>query len=408
MIADLAALLAPVTPERFFAEHYDKAPLHVRGEPGKFAAVLSWRGINRLLDMTHIWSGTSLKLVMDSQTVPPETYCTRAQGRDGAPLLQPDSRRVQDWVSRGASIVLNDVDSLTPGLASVANALEAAGLGKAQANAYISWQSHKAFRTHYDTHDVWAVQVEGEKTWNIWEGRAEWPIAHPVFRSQKQEHHDQARGVLRGTVLMKPGDLLYLPRGWYHDALAEAPASVHIAYGVHAPLGMDLLNILLERALHDAEFRKPLPRQDGTAAAKFALTQRAGVLGARLAEYCRDPKVMEVLGGFVAEYRYHRGRYDMLAARGIRSEAAGEGDAGDAPAFRVVAGGAKPVRRGAEWVVKTATGVLPLSPPEAEAAGWLLARPDVTAAELARAHPAVDAEALVSRLAGAGLLAPAA
>jgi hypothetical protein len=59
-------------------------------------------------------------------------------------------------------------------------------------------------------------------------------------------------------------------------------------------------------------------------------------------------------------------------------------------------------------VVKTAAGVLPLTPPEAEAAGWLLARLDVTAAELARAHPGVDAEALVGRLAGAGLLAPAA
>jgi ribosomal protein L16 Arg81 hydroxylase len=407
MISDLAALLAPVTPERFFAEHYDKAPLHVRGEPGKFASVLSWRGINRLLDMTHAWSGTSLKLVLDSQTVPPEAYCTRATGRDGMPVLQPDSRRVQDWIARGASVVMNDVDSLTPGLASVSTALEAAGLGKSQANVYISWQSHKAFRTHYDTHDVWAVQVEGEKTWNIWEGRAEWPIAHPVFKGQKQEHHDQARGKLRGTVLMKPGDLLYLPRGWYHDALAEAPASVHIAYGVHAPLGMDLLNILLERALHDPEFRKPLPRQDGGAPAKFALTQRAGVLGARLAELCRDPKVLEVLGQFVADYRFHRGGYDMLAARGIRAASEGA-DAGDAPAFRVIAGGAKPVRRGAEWVVKTATGVLPLSPPEAEAAGWLLARPDVTAAELARAHPGVDAEALVSRLAGAGLLAPAA
>src|SRR6185503_19236696 len=132
-----------------------------------------------------------------------------------------------------------------PGLASVSNALEAAGLGKVQANVYISWQSHKAFRTHYDTHDVWAVQVEGEKDWNIWEGRADWPIPHPVFKGQPQAHHDQARGKLRGVVKMKPGDLLYLPRGWYHDALAEAPASVHVAYGVHAPLGMDLMNILL-------------------------------------------------------------------------------------------------------------------------------------------------------------------
>ncbi|WP_372622529.1 cupin domain-containing protein [Falsiroseomonas sp.] len=406
MIADLAALLAPVTPEQFFADHFDKAPLHVRGDPAKFAQVLSWRQINRLLDMTHIWTGTSLKLVMDSQTIPPEQFCTRATGRDGGPVLQPDAKLVQGWIAKGASVVMNDVDSLTPGLASVSNALESAGLGKAQANVYISWQSHKAFRTHYDTHDVWAVQVEGEKDWNIWEGRAEWPIPHPAFKGQPQAHHDQARGKLRGVVKMKPGDLLYLPRGWYHDALAEAPASVHVAYGVHAPLGMDLMNILLERVLYEAEFRKPLPRQDGSAPARFALTQRAGLLGQKLAELCRDPKVMEVLAQFVAGYRFSRGGYDVLAARGIGSSG-GEAGTDGAAAFRVVANGAKPVRRGADWVVKAASGTLTLTPVEAEAAAWLLARPDVTAPELARAHPAVPAEALLGRLAGAGLLVPA-
>jgi ribosomal protein L16 Arg81 hydroxylase len=407
MIADLAALLAPITPEQFFTEHYDKAPLHVRGDPAKFAQVLSWRQINRLLDMTHIWSAASLKLVMDSQAIPPDQFCTRAMGRDGGQLLQPDAKLVQAWIAKGASVVMNDVDSLTPGLASVSNALESAGLGKAQANVYISWQSHKAFRTHYDTHDVWAVQVEGEKDWNIWEGRAEWPIPHPAFKGQPQAHHDQARGTLRGVVKMKPGDLLYLPRGWYHDALAEAPASVHVAYGVHAPLGMDFLNILMERALHDTDFRKPLPRQDGSAPAKFALTQRAGLLGQRLAEFAKDPKVMEALAHTVATHRFSRGGFDVLAARGMGSSAAPAGADG-AAAFRVVAAGAKPVRRGAEWVVKTATGALALTPPEAEAAAWLLARPDITAPELARAHPAVEADALLGKLAGAGLLVPAA
>jgi ribosomal protein L16 Arg81 hydroxylase len=406
MNADLAALLAPITPEQFFTEHYDKAPLHVRGDPAKFAQVLSWRQINRLLDMTHIWSAASLKLVMDSQAIPPEQFCTRAMGRDGGQLLQPDAKLVQAWIAKGASVVMNDVDSLTPGLASVSNALESAGLGKAQANVYISWQSHKAFRTHYDTHDVWAVQVEGEKDWNIWEGRAEWPIPHPIFKGQPQAHHDQARGTLRGVVKMKPGDLLYLPRGWYHDALAEAPASVHVAYGVHAPLGMDFLNILMERALHDADFRKPLPRQDGSAPAKFALTQRAGLLGQRLAEFAKDPKVMEALAHTVATHRFSRGGFDVLAARGMGSSAAPAGADG-AAAFRVVAAGAKPVRRGAEWVVKTATGALALTPPEAEAAAWLLARPDITAPELSRAHPAVEADALLGKLAGGGLLVAA-
>lgn len=398
----LQDLLAPITPERFMAEHYDRAPLHIEGGADKFAAVLDWAGINRLLDMTHVWTETSLKLVLDSVPVPPAQYSVKATSRDGAPVLQPVAAKVQDWVRRGASVVMNDVDSLTPGLAAVSDALEGAGFGKAQANVYISWQSHKAFHAHYDTHDVWAVQVEGEKTWNVWEGRAEWPIAHPLFRGQPQEHHERAKGGLRARVHLKKGDILYLPRGWYHDALAEAPNSVHVAYGVHAPLGMDLMNILTERALHDPEFRKPLPRQDGSPAAAYALTQRAALLGQKLQDFARDPKVLEVLAGFVRDYRFQRGGYDLLAARG--GAPATPAAAPPGPGFRVVPG-AKPVRRGNEFGLKTPTGVLVMSLPEVEASTWVAARPRVTEAELRAAWPALDAPALIARLREAGVLA---
>ncbi len=403
MTMTFAELLAPMTPEQFFAEYHDRQPLHLKGAAAKFASVLSWRGINRLLDMTHIWTSRSLMLVLDGKPIPAAEYCEQQTARDANErLMQPVTAKVRDWVARGASVVMNDVDSLSPGLASVSEALESAGLGKAQANVYISWQSHKAFPAHYDTHDVWAVQVEGEKSWNIWEGRAEWPISHPVFRSQDQAHHEQAKGKLRAKITLRTGDLLYLPRGWYHDALAEAPASVHVAYGAHAVLGMDLMTILGERVLYDAAFRQPLPRQDGSAAARFALTQRAGQLGQRLAELCRDPKVMEVLAGYVAGYRYHRGGNDLLAARGM-APAGGGDDAGDSPSFRVVAQGAKPVRRGADWVLKGAPGTL--TPAEAEAAAWALARGEVTEAEALKAHPA--APAILLKLREAGLVVPA-
>jgi ribosomal protein L16 Arg81 hydroxylase len=401
----LAELLAPMTPEQFFAEHHDRQPLHLKGTAAKFAQVLSWRQINRLLDQTHAWSSHSLKLVLDGTPIAPEQYCTRAVGRDAnEQLMQPVASRVQEWVRKGASVVMNDVDSLTPGLAAVSHAIESAGLGKAQANVYISWQSHKAFPAHYDTHEVWAVQVEGEKYWNVWEGRAEYPIGHPAFRGQSQEHHEQAKGKLRAKVLMQPGDLLYLPRGWYHDALAEAPASVHVAYGSHAPLGLDVMNLLAERALHDSLFRQPLPRQDGSAPAKFALSQRVQALAARVAELAKDPQVMAALERFLATYRFERGGNDLLAWRGLAAPAAGGEDSGEGGAFRVVANGAKPVRRGADWVLKTGSGVLPLAPPEAEAAQWLLARNDVTESELRAAHPAADAPALLGKLREAGLL----
>ena len=406
MTMSLQDLLAPITPERFFAEFHDRQPLHIEGHPARFADVLDWAGINRLLDMTHIWTHTSLKLVLDSVTVPAEQYSAKATSRDGAQVLQPVAAKMQEWVARGASVVMNDVDSLTPGLAGVSAALEGAGLGKAQANVYISFQQHKAFHSHYDTHDVWAVQVEGEKTWNIWEGRADYPIPHPIFRGQKQDHHDRAKGKLLRQIVVKKGDLLYLPRGWYHDALAEAPNSVHIAYGVHAPLGMDVLNILQERALYDSAFRAPLPRQDGSAAAKFALSQTLASLGARLTELAKDPKVLEVLEGFIRDYRFQRGGYDLLAARGVASAAAIP-SAPSGPRFRVAEPGAKPVRRGNEFGLKANSGVIPLSYAEVEACAWVLARPMVTEAELRSAQPAIDAAGLIGRLKQAGVLAGA-
>ncbi len=122
MTMSLTGLLAPLAPERFFAEHHDRQPLHLRGGPAKFAAVPSWRQINRRLDVTHVWTSHSLKPVLDGAAVPAEQYCVRATMRENAPGLQPDARRVQGWVKRGASVVMNDVDSLTPGLAAAAAA----------------------------------------------------------------------------------------------------------------------------------------------------------------------------------------------------------------------------------------------------------------------------------------------
>ncbi|WP_424136201.1 cupin domain-containing protein [Roseomonas chloroacetimidivorans] len=412
MAFTLADLLAPMDQARFFAEFHDRQPVHIKGGAGKFAQVLSWSGIDRLLNQTHNWSSQSLKLQMDAQAVPPEAYCIRANNRDNAQVWQPDARMLREWIEKGASLVLNDVDSLTPGLASVSEALENAGLGRAQANVYVSFQAHKAFPTHFDTHDVWAVQVEGEKTWNIWSGRAEYPIPHPAFRSLGQAHHDRAKGPLREKVVLKPGDLLYLPRGWYHDALAEGPASVHVAYGVHAPIGVDFANMLAERAIQDPLFRQPLPRQDGTPAAQFALTTRAAQLGQRMAEFARDPQVLQVLARHIAEARYHRGGINLLAARSLEADTPAEEistapASGPARVFRVLTQGGRPVRRGADWVLRTETTALPLTPPEAEAATWLLARREVDASALRAAHPMVDAASLLTRLANAGALAAA-
>ena len=167
-------------------------------------------------------------------------------------------------------------------------------------------------------------------------------------------------------------------------------------------MGVDFMGLLTERAFHDAEFRKPLPRQDGTTAAKYALTQRASLLGQRIAEWSRDPKFLQAAENFLVNYRYERGGYDLLAARG----AAPAADAGSGPAFRVRPN-VKTVRRGAEYGLRTELGVLAITAQEVEAAAWIITQPSITEASLALACPGANTAGLIEKLRVAEILLPA-
>jgi hypothetical protein len=58
-------ILAPIGFERFKAEYEGRKPLHLKGEPDKFAEVMSWARLSDLLSQATIWSQNSLKLVLD-------------------------------------------------------------------------------------------------------------------------------------------------------------------------------------------------------------------------------------------------------------------------------------------------------------------------------------------------------
>ena len=226
-----ADLLAPMTPDRFFADYHDRKVLHISGAADKFAAVMSWAKLNALLDMTGVWSNHSFAMALDGVMVPPRDYCQPAIDRAiGASVMQPAAELVTALVQRGASLVLNDIDTLNPGLAAVARAIEATLECRSQANLYCSSRSHPAFATHFDNHDVFALHVEGEKLWQIYEVRLDNPINHPTFQGQPVSFHDKAKGKVAAEILLKPGDLLYIPRGTYHDALAQTAGSVHVSF----------------------------------------------------------------------------------------------------------------------------------------------------------------------------------
>ncbi|HET6467007.1 MAG TPA: cupin domain-containing protein [Geminicoccaceae bacterium] len=380
MLRTFDEIMAPLGAERFRAEYLGRQPLHLEGSADKWRSVMNWEILNRLLGMASIWSTTSLPLVLDKEPVQPGAYAAPAAGRDGGQVLRPDPAKVQAWLKRGATLVANDLDQLTPELRSFAGAMEAALGGKVQANLYLSSKRKQGFRVHFDTHDVFAVHVEGEKTWFVFEGRAQDPIAHPMFEGLSQEHHERAKGTLWKEVRMRPGDLLYLPRGQYHYALADEGATVHIAFGMTYPIGIDVVSWLFQRLVAEPLCRANLPQGDSE-----ALRERLRALSGRLGEILAEPQALADIQAFQAGFRYPRAEYrlpDLIESAEERFRVRARG-------VRLVEQGGRAglVREGAREAVEVPVAVK-------GQVGWVLKRSEFGRGEFAVAFPGEPAAKL--------------
>ena len=131
-------IMAPLGPEAFKRDYLGQRPLHLQGPADKFQAVMSWEILNDLLGMTPAWTPQTMLLILDNDTVPPAAYAPPVAGREGGAVLEPDPALVQQYLARGATMVLNFIDQLTPELSDFARSLESALGGTVQANLYLS------------------------------------------------------------------------------------------------------------------------------------------------------------------------------------------------------------------------------------------------------------------------------
>lgn len=296
----LDAILTPLDIEEFESRYFRRAPLHVPGYPEKFDFAMNWEILTGIVNQSAIWSPRSLQLYLDNAPVPADQYCNPGITRDGNDGLLVDLERVQDWIGMGASMVLNDIETLTPGMLNIAKALGTNPGGKVQGNLYCSRQARQAFPVHFDTHDVFALQITGEKQWRVYQRHFKDPINHPEFKLLDQSYHEQHKGPLTAEFVMRPGDLAYIPRGFYHEALAESDSTVHLSFSVVPPIGLDLISAVFERAVFDEVFRQAIPNPliDGGRATEQHLTRLAGRFRELVREREFQDRFVENLNGF--------------------------------------------------------------------------------------------------------------
>lgn len=146
----------------------------------------------------------------------------------------------------GATLLLNRLDLKNQTVNELTFSLGQFYGERAISNGYVSFGEERAFNKHWDTHDVFAVQLAGRKHWKVFEPTFKDPLVHQ--KSKPFIKDCPPTPVFERTL--EAGDILYIPRGWWHEVLpVDGEPTFHIAVGIHASRVRDYLSWLCSTKL---------------------------------------------------------------------------------------------------------------------------------------------------------------
>ncbi len=204
------------------------------------------------------------------ETIPVRAYTEDIPWRPSPFSGTADVDRVAAAFADGATIVVQGLHHWWEPLARFSRALESELGHPVQANAYYTPRDSQGLPVHHDTHDVFVLQLSGEKRWLVYEPVWELPLKEQRYRAEMG-----APGPSLHDVTLRAGDTLYLPRGWLHEALTSAADSLHLTIGVNVYTWIDALRAALTACEDDVRFRRSVPAGgDGGPELAEALAER--------------------------------------------------------------------------------------------------------------------------------------
>ena len=259
-----------------FATVWGREPLYATASelPASFDDLLDLRGIDELLSRRGLRT-PFLRMAKDGVVVPASSF-TRSGGVGATVADQVDSRAVARLFADGTTIVLQALHRVWPPLHDFAAELTADLGHPVQVNAYVTPPASRGFTAHYDVHDVFVLQLAGEKRWIAHEPAFEAPLRSQPWTERRPDVERAAGRQPLLDVVLRPGDALYLPRGFIHAAEALGGISAHLTVGIHVVTRYAVVEELIALARDDVDVRRSLPLgldlSDPAAAAEIAAT----------------------------------------------------------------------------------------------------------------------------------------
>ena len=247
-ITEFDQVVAPLGAGVFLKDYWLKTLVHIPGEAGRFADLLTWSELNAILEQ-HRLAPPRLKLYRDGQAIDPSHYLTPALF--GVPRL--DAGGLVATLAQGASLILDDAQELAPRLRDLITRFQDVLHTDAYANLYAGWHRQKAFHVHWDAQEAMVLQLYGRKHWKVYAPTRMHPLKNDIEAPPPPSAPPAWEGIL------DDGDVLYIPRGWWHEAFPLDEPSLHVTVSLTPPTSFDYLGWALSRLRRHPELRASLP-----------------------------------------------------------------------------------------------------------------------------------------------------
>jgi lysine-specific demethylase/histidyl-hydroxylase NO66 len=224
-----------------FDGRWPDAPYHLVGSATGLRRLLDWPAVDAILN-DQVLRVPAFRMAKDNELLPITSLTRPDRATTQAVKGIADPVRVAAELGRGATLVLQGLHQCWPPLRAVTRRLAGEVGHPVFVNAYLTPRSERGFGAHHDPYHAWLVQAEGAKSWRLWAPDRDPAVDRPDL-----------------DVVLAEGDVLWIPRGWWHTGGSGDRPSLHLTITVRATKATDVLHAVVDDLACRAELVRELP-----------------------------------------------------------------------------------------------------------------------------------------------------
>ncbi|WP_157811393.1 JmjC domain-containing protein [Pseudomonas qingdaonensis] len=217
-----------ISQQQFLDEYFDRAALHIKGSPQKFASLLDMQAFNQILNSNTLLY-PKVRITNHNNTIHKYDLIDDVDRYANNQNNTLNKKKMLHAIARGGTLVFDNIQQHSARLENFTDTLASELNTRIGMNGYYTAANQRGVNPHFDRHDVLVLQIHGSKRWYY---RDEQHVLSKAIRHQRVPAIDAA-ATGWSSVLLEQGDVFYCPRGLWHFTRTEARHSAHLAVGLY-------------------------------------------------------------------------------------------------------------------------------------------------------------------------------